>query len=68
VLAPEEEHVIGEFRRLTRFALDDVYISLKPHIPALTRSNLHRCLVRHGLNRRVPEENTRPGGSKKKKF
>lgn len=37
-------------------------------MPALTRSNLHRCLVRHGLNRRVPEENTRPGGSKKKKF
>jgi len=37
-------------------------------MPALSRSNLHRCLVRHGLNRRVPEENTRPGGSKKKKF
>ncbi len=68
VRAPEEEQVIGEFRRLTRFALDDLYISLKPYMPALSRSNLHRCLVRHGLNRRIPEENPRPGGSKKKKF
>lgn len=68
VLTPEEEQVICEFRRLTQFALDDVYISLKPHMPALSRSNLHRCLVRHGLNRLEPEEETRSGGSKKKKF
>ncbi|MDA0739113.1 MAG: hypothetical protein O2999_08185 [Nitrospirae bacterium] len=43
VLAPEEEQAICEFRCLTRFSVDDVYISRKPHLPALSRSNLHRC-------------------------
>ena len=56
VLTPEEEQIICEFRRLTRFALDDVFVSLKDSITALTRSNLHRCLKRHGLNRLPPEE------------
>ena len=56
VLTEIEEQVICEFRRLTRFSLDDVFISLKDKIPALTRSNLHRCLVRHGLNRLPSEE------------
>ena len=51
VLTPAGEQVICEFRRQTKFSLDDVFISLKAQIPALTRSNLHRCLRRHGLNR-----------------
>ncbi len=51
VLTPAQEPVICEFRRQTKFSLDDVFISLKARIPALTRSNLHRCLQRHGLNR-----------------
>ncbi len=46
-----QEPVICEFRRQTKFSLDNVFISLKARIPALTRSNLHRCLQRHGLNR-----------------
>lgn len=66
VLSEMEESVICEFRRQTKFSLDDVFISLKPQIPALTRSNLHRCLVRHGLNRLPKEENI--PARKKQKF
>jgi len=57
---------VCEFRRITKFALDDVYICLKPHIPTLSRSNLHRCLRRKGLNR-LPTEDGQ-GKKKKKKF
>jgi len=35
-----EEEVICEFRRLTRFSLDDIYLSLRDKIPSLSRSNL----------------------------
>jgi integrase-like protein len=56
VLPPEEGQIICEFRRLKRLALDYVFVSLKDSIPALTRSNLHRCLKPHGLNRLPPEE------------
>jgi len=45
VLSPEEEQVICEFRRLTRFSLDDVFVCLRDKIPTLSRSNLYRCLV-----------------------
>jgi hypothetical protein len=31
-------------RRKTLLPLDDLYDLLVPEIPALTRSNLHRCL------------------------
>lgn len=65
VLSAHEEQVICEFRRITRFSLDDVFISLKAQIPTLTRSNLHRCLKRHGLNR-LPVEAKTP--TEKKKF
>jgi transposase InsO family protein len=50
VLTPLEEEMICALRRKALLALDDCYIALKPSIPALTRSNLHRCLVRHGLS------------------
>lgn len=59
-----EQQVICEFRKKTLLPLDDVYVSLKDQIPALTRSNLHRCLKRNGLNRLPKEENQ----SHKKKF
>ena len=45
--------------------LDDVYIALKEKIPNLTRSNLHRCLKRNGLNVLPKEEESSP---EKKKF
>ena len=55
VLTPQDEAVICEFRRQTRLPLDDCYDCLKDQIPALTRSNLHRCLQRYGLSR-LPKE------------
>lgn len=64
-LSEAEERIICEFRRLTRFSLDDVYISLKDKIPALSRSNLHRCLKRHGLSRLPLEAKV---SKEKKKF
>jgi hypothetical protein len=44
VLTPLEEAAIVAFRVQTRLPLDDVFCALKPSIPALTRSTLHRCL------------------------
>ena len=66
VLTEAEEQVICEFRKITRFSLDDVYVSLRDNIPTLTRSNLHRCLKRHGLNRLPDDEQETP--REKKKF
>jgi transposase-like protein len=51
VLSPAEEAVIVEFRRRTLLPLDDVMGCLRESIPKLTRSSLHRCLVRHGISR-----------------
>jgi hypothetical protein len=55
-LSTQEQHIVCEFRRITKFSLDDVFIALKDKIPALTRSNLHRCLVRHNLNKLPKDE------------
>ena len=63
-LSITEQEIICEFRRITKLPLDDVYISLKDKIPALTRSNLHRCLKRNGLNVLPVDEEKR----EKKKF
>ena len=54
VLTSVEEAMIVEFRRRTLLPLDDVLGCLKDSIPNLTRSSLHRCLVRHGISR-LPE-------------
>jgi transposase len=64
VLNALEEQIICEFRRVTKLPLDDVYISLKGKIKKLTRSNLYRCLKRHGLNR-LPRRKTQPKPEKK---
>jgi hypothetical protein len=40
--------------------LDDVYIALKDVIPHLTRSNLHRCLQRHGISRLPKADREKP--------
>lgn len=65
VLTTEQEAVIVAFRQRTLLALDDCLYALQAIIPHLTRSNLHRCLQRHGISR-LPEV----GGDKpaKKKF
>ena len=54
VLSLEEEAVIVAFRRHTLLPLDDCLYALQATIPGLTRSSLHRCLLRHGISR-LPE-------------
>jgi transposase-like protein len=56
VLTEAEEAIIVEFRRRTLLPLDDVLGCLRESIPKLTRSALHRCLVRHGISR-LPQDN-----------
>ena len=63
VLSVEDEALICAFRRKTGLALDDCLLALHEEIPRLTRSNLHRCLQRHGLSR-LPK----PEKPAKKKF
>ena len=50
VLSKFEEQVICSVRKNLLLSLDDLYITLKDQIPSLSRSNLHRCLQRHGLS------------------
>jgi transposase InsO family protein len=64
-LTQTEQQVVCAFRAQTKLPLDDVFVSLRDKIPALTRSNLHRCLQRNGLSR-LPEEDMQP--TEKKKF
>ncbi|MGH8756277.1 MAG: DDE-type integrase/transposase/recombinase, partial [Burkholderiales bacterium] len=63
VLSEVDQAVIVETRRKTLLPLDDLYDVLLPVIPVLTRSNLHRCLQRHGVSRLSdllpPEKNNR---------
>jgi len=64
MLTEAEEAIIVEFRRRTLLPLDDARRSsrndvmecLKDQIPKLTRSALHRCLVRHGISRLPQDE------------
>ena len=54
VLTIEQEAIIFAFRRHTLLLQDDCLYGLQATIPHLTRSSLHRCLERHGINR-LPE-------------
>ncbi len=51
VLTLEQEAVIVAFRKHTLLPLDDRLYALRVSIPNITRSNLHRCLQRHGISR-----------------
>jgi len=51
VLSPEDEAIVVAFRRHTLLPLDDCLYALQATLPHLTRSNLHRCLQRHGISR-----------------
>ena len=51
VLSRQEEAVIVTFRKHTRLPLDDCLYSLQKTIPKLNRSNLYRCLKRHGVQK-----------------
>lgn len=63
VLTPEEEATIVAFRKHTLLPLDDCLYALQASIPKLTRSSLHRCLVRHGINR-LPETDAKKSTKK----
>ena len=65
VLTEAEEATVVEFRRRTLLPLDDVLGCLREAIPALSRSALHRCLVRHGISR-LPQDEEKT--SKRKRF
>lgn len=65
VLTKEEEALIVTFRRHTLLPLDDCLYALQATIPRLTRSALHRCLMRHGISRLPAIEGDKP---QKKKF
>ena len=67
VLTNLEQQAICEVRRQLQLPLDDIFIVLKPGIPKLTRSNLHRCLQHHGLSR-LPKEQANSSASHKKPF
>jgi IS30 family transposase len=60
ILSPMEEAAIVALRVQARLPLDDVYIALKDMIPHLTRSNLHRCLQRHGISRLPKADREKP--------
>ncbi len=64
VLTTEQEAMIVAFRQHTLLPLDDCLYALQASIPLLTRSNLHRCLQRHGISR-LPQIGEKPA---KKKF
>jgi transposase-like protein len=51
VLSAAEEALIVVFHKHTRFPLDICLAYLKPRIPALSRSALHRCLKRYRVSR-----------------
>lgn len=65
-LSDTEQSIICEFRRITKFSLDDCFICLKDKIPLLSRSNLYRCLKRNNLHILPKEENE--GKISKKEF
>lgn len=64
-LTETEEAIIVEFRRRTLLPIDDVLGCLRGTIPTLSRSALHRCLVRHGISR-LPQDEEKT--SKRQRF
>jgi hypothetical protein len=62
-LSEVEEAAVVELRRRTLLPLDDILGCLRQTIPQLSRSALHRCLVRHGISRlpRSDEKDSRRG-------
>ena len=64
VLTSYEEAIIVYFRKYTQLGLDDCLYSLKEAIPHLTRSSLHRCFKRHGINKLPQLVNKKTKGTK----
>ncbi len=68
VLSIEQEAIIVAFRKHTLLPLDDCLYALQPTIAQLTRSSLHRCLVRHGISRLPEVEGDKPAKQKFKRY
>ncbi len=68
LLSLEEEAVIVAFRRHTLLPLDDCLYALQATIPGLTRSSLHRCLLRHGISRLPEVEGDKPAKKTFKRY
>jgi len=68
VLSIEEKAIIVAFRKHTLLPLDDCLYALHPTIPHLTRSSLHRCLQRHGINRLPDVTGDKPAKKKFKRY
>src|SRR5271167_1233291 len=66
ILSAEQEAIVVAFRKHTLLPLDDCLYALQATIPQLTRSSLHRCLLRHGINRLPALDGHRP--TPKKRF
>ncbi|CAI3801541.1 hypothetical protein GLGCALEP_02885 [Pseudomonas sp. MM221] len=49
--------MVVEFRQRTTMPLDDMLGHLLDYFPQLSRSALHPCLVRHGINQ-APKSGT----------
>ena len=61
-LSPIEETLVCELRARLQLPLDDVVEVMRRCLnPELSRSAIHRCLVRHGLNRRPEPDKPRVG-------
>ena len=61
-LSPMEQALVCELRTRLQLPLDDITEVMRRCLnPKLSRSALHRCLVRHGLNRR-PQPDKSPVG------
>jgi transposase InsO family protein len=67
VLSEVEQQALCTVRRHTQLPLDDLLAVMKPRIPALTRSNLHRCLQHHDLSR-LPKADDSESVHEKKAF
>ena len=68
VLSAEEEAIVVTFRRHTLLPLDDCLYALQATIPHLTRSSLHRCLMRHGISRLPEVDGDKPARKKFKSY
>jgi transposase-like protein len=68
VLSVDEEAIIVALPHHTLPALDDCLYALQATIPHLTRSSLHRCLMRHGISRLPEVTGDQPGKQKFKAY
>ena len=64
LLTEAEEICCFTFRKHTQLGLDDCLYNLKQLFPKLTRSSLHRCFKRHGVNL-IPKAETQKEKTKK---